>query len=182
MSSTLEVQIGEFQRAFAALKAASSALDATVQAQMENAGESVPALQALVDQLPEGYRNVRRIYEKIARLDATIQALESQKPGISRKTLILNSNQLWAIGHMNREQVTHILEVNAGIACQADQSDNDLRILLKTHIEDGTLDPIVLEAISITTQPRSSTGVFHCPSNSQKERALEAPSLHPQAN
>lgn len=49
------------------------------------------------------------------------------------------------INWMDREQIVAILE-NYGFACYDSESTDDLRDALRANIEDGTIDPSVLDS------------------------------------
>lgn len=49
------------------------------------------------------------------------------------------------INWMDREQIVAILE-NYGFACYDSESTDDLRDALRANIEDGTIDPSVLNS------------------------------------
>lgn len=58
---------------------------------------------------------------------------------------MLTAEQQTAINWLERQRIVDILEVNAGIACYDNESTDELRETLRVNIEDGTLNPVVLE-------------------------------------
>lgn len=57
----------------------------------------------------------------------------------------LTAEQQTAINWLERQRIVDILEVNGGIACYDSESTDELREALRVNIEDGTINPEVLE-------------------------------------
>lgn len=71
--AALALNIAEFEKARDALEAASERLDRSVESSLTECGDDESALHDLVDELPRGYDNTRRVHEKILRLRTTQQ-------------------------------------------------------------------------------------------------------------
>ena len=69
----MKQEIRAFVEAQEALRKAEAALNAKVQVRLNAAKDDEDQLQALIDELPKGYRGTRRLYQRIAELEISRQ-------------------------------------------------------------------------------------------------------------